>query len=125
MRVPRTSQRGAKERGDRKAGKVKEVRGGRGGERERERERLVYDFGRRLCSCIHTNINYTRTHAHILHTHTHAAQFTGARELQLCEPLEQVIIGMGSSSTGMHHPGAVAFHAEPHLCTNMQGHAEW
>lgn len=41
----------------------------------------------------------------------HAA---GARELQLMEPLEQVIIGMGSSSTGMHQPGDVVFHTEPH-----------
>lgn len=41
----------------------------------------------------------------------HAA---GARELQLMDPFEQVIIGMGSSSTGMHQPGDVAFHTEPH-----------
>ena len=40
---------------------------------------------------------------------------TGARELQLMDPFEQVIIGMGSSSTGMHQPGDVAFHTEPHL----------
>ena len=29
--------------------------------------------------------------------------------------LEQVIIGMGSSSTGMQKPGDVVFHTEPHL----------
>lgn len=41
-------------------------------------------------------------------------QVAAGKLLQLCDPLEHVIMGIGSSSTGMHHPAAVVFHTDPH-----------
>ena len=50
-----------------------------------------------------------------IHEHVSDLLHTAAgKVLQDMAPLEHVIIGIGSSSTGMHHPGAVVFHAEPH-----------
>jgi hypothetical protein len=50
-----------------------------------------------------------------IHEHvSDALQEAAGNELQLWEPLEHFIMGMGSSSTGIHQPVAVAFQTEPH-----------
>lgn len=41
-------------------------------------------------------------------------QAAGVREAQEGPPLEHCIIGIGTSRTGMHQPGAVLLKAEPH-----------
>mmetsp|Transcript_60291 Transcript_60291/g.88304 ORF Transcript_60291/g.88304 Transcript_60291/m.88304 type:complete len:243 (+) Transcript_60291:67-795(+) len=56
-----------------------------------------------------------------IHEHVFDTLHTAAgREEQLWEPLEQVIIGMGSSRTGMHQPGSVVLNAEPHHWQHLE-----